>query len=60
MTPRWLLRMSQLARNPPSMSRVILGAVVIGICLLLAGAEWLGLWPEWLTVSTGRGGRITP
>ncbi|MCY1125321.1 hypothetical protein OU426_00500 [Frigidibacter sp. RF13] len=50
MNLRWLLRMSQWARNPPSMSRVILGAIVIGLCLLIAGIEWLGLWPEWLTL----------
>lgn len=54
MNPRWLLRMSQWARNPPPMSRIILGAVAIGMCLLIAGTEWLGLWPDWLTADSGR------
>ncbi len=46
---RLLLRMAQLVRNPPSMQRIILWAVVVGICLALAGMEKLGLWPVWLT-----------
>lgn len=54
MNLRWLLRMSQWARHPPPMSRVILGAVVIGLCLALAGIEWLGFWPDWLSVNGGR------
>lgn len=43
---RLLLRMARLARNPPSQRQVLLWAVIIGLCLALAGIEWLGLWPE--------------
>lgn len=46
---RWLIRMSQWARNPPPLSRVILVFAVLGLCLAIVGAEWLGLWPDWLT-----------
>ena len=46
----WLLRMSRWARHPPSWRRVVLGAAVIGLCLALAGVEWLGWWPDWATV----------
>lgn len=45
---RMLLRLSQWARNPPSMRQVMIWAVVIGLCLVLAGIEWLGLWPAGL------------
>jgi hypothetical protein len=43
---RMLLRMAQWARNPPSMGQVLLWAVVLGLCLAVAGIEWLGLWPD--------------
>lgn len=49
---RLLLRMAQLVRNPPSMQRIILWAVVIGLCLALAGIDKLGLWPDWLNVNS--------
>lgn len=48
---RLLLRMAQLVRNPPSKQRIILWAVVIGLCLALAGIDKLGLWPDWLNVN---------
>ncbi len=48
---RMLLRMAQWARNPPSMRQVMIWAVVIAVCLVLAGIEWLGLWPDWLRVN---------
>lgn len=54
MTLRLLLRMSQLARNPPGSRRVRLYALVIAVSLLIAGIEWLGLWPAWLTHSPRR------
>ena len=54
MNPRWLLRMSKWARHPPSMSRVMLVAGVIGLCVVLAGIQWLGYWPEWLIVAPGK------
>jgi hypothetical protein len=48
---RMLLRLSQWARNPPSMRQVMIWAVVIAVCVALAGIEWLGLWPDWLRVN---------
>jgi hypothetical protein len=54
MNLRPFLRMSQWARNPPSLRRVILGLAVIGLCLAIAGIEWLGLWPDWLIADPGR------
>ncbi len=54
MNLHWLLRMARWARNPPSPRRVMLVAVVIGICLILVGLEKLGFWPEWLSVTSGK------
>lgn len=53
---RMLLRMAHWARNPPSLRQVLIWAVVIGLCLTLAGVEWLGLWPEALKLDKSRGG----
>lgn len=47
MWPRLLLRMARWARHPPSMQRVVLGAAVIALCLLLAAAEWAEWLPGW-------------
>ncbi len=41
-----LLRMARWARRPPSERRVVLVAITVALCLALAGAEWLGLFPE--------------
>ena len=41
MNPRWLLRASQWARNPPPARRVWLVMGVIAACLALAGVERL-------------------
>lgn len=51
---RWLIRMSQWARNPPPLWKVLLVAAVVGICLVIAGIEWLGFWPDWLTAERVR------
>ena len=51
MNPIWLLRMARWARQPPSLQRVIIVAVVVVLCLGVAGAEWLWGWPDWLTVN---------
>ncbi len=59
MNLRLWVRMAQLARHPPPLWRVILGAVVIAICLALAGIEWLGYWPDGLVVDD-RKGRLRP
>ena len=51
MNPNWLIRMAQLARNPPSMGRVKLVFGVVAICLAIFSMEhWFG-WPEWLVVN---------
>lgn len=42
--------MAQWAHRPPPLWRVILWAVVIGLCLLVFGIEKAGYWPEWMTV----------
>lgn len=47
MNIRHLLRMAKWARNPPSERMVKLVLGVIAVCLVLAGAEWLGLLPDW-------------
>ena len=49
MNPLHLLRMANWARHPPSAQRVKLVLVVIAICGLIVGAEWLFGFPEWLT-----------
>ncbi|MFB2532464.1 hypothetical protein ACEYYB_01410 [Paracoccus sp. p4-l81] len=47
MDMRWLLRMAQWARNPPSARMVALVFAVIAIGLALVGLEKAGLWPDW-------------
>lgn len=49
MDPRWLLRMSQWARNPPSTKRVIVVFAIISAALAVGLVEWLGYWPDWAT-----------
>ena len=51
MNMHWLIRMAQWARNQPSLSRVLLVLGVVAACLGLYGIEYLGLWPEGLTVN---------
>ncbi|SMR71930.1 hypothetical protein SAMN04488030_1270 [Aliiroseovarius halocynthiae] len=50
MDPRWLLRMSKWARNPPSARRVILGIVVLAICLALFAYEYFIGAPDWMEI----------
>jgi hypothetical protein len=47
----WLIRAARWARNPPSLSRVLLVLGVVAACLVLYGIEWMGLWPDWLRVN---------
>ncbi len=54
MDPRWLLRASRWARNPPSAKRVYLVLGVVAICLLLFAIERLFGWPAWLTPTRAR------
>ncbi|EDQ04520.1 hypothetical protein DSM14862_01386 [Sulfitobacter indolifex] len=49
MDPRWLLRMSNWARNPPSMKRVIVVFAIIAAALAIGLIDWLGYWPDWAT-----------
>ena len=48
MNPLWFLRMKRWAQNPPSMSRVLLVAGIICVCLALFGLERAGLLPDWM------------
>ena len=52
----WLLRAVRWARNPPSMTRVLLVFGVIAAVLALYGLEQLFGWPDWLTVEPVRRG----
>ena len=49
MNLRWLLMAKRWAQSPPSMGRVKLLVGVIVVCLLIVGAEKLGLTPDWMT-----------
>lgn len=49
MNPIWFLRMAKWARRPPSARTVALWAVVVALCLGIAGFELLFGWPEALT-----------
>ena len=60
MNMAWLLRMARWARHPPSIGRVILIFSVVVICLLIAGAEWLGLFPDWGVEPGRRMPRVQP
>jgi hypothetical protein len=51
MNPLWFVRMAKWLRHPPSKRTLAIWAVVIGLCLLVAGAEALWGWPDWLTVN---------
>ena len=49
MNGAWLLRMSRMVRNPPSLKRVMLVFGVIALAAMIWGIEWMGWWPEWAT-----------
>lgn len=51
MNPLWFVRMARWVRHPPSRRTMAIWVVVILLCLLIAGAEWLWGWPAWLTVN---------
>ena len=46
MNLNWLFRMSQWARNPPSIKRVKLVFAVVAGLLVIYGLEHFGLWPD--------------
>ena len=54
MDPRWLLRMSRWARNPPSpkMVKLVLGLLAVLICIWLI-ERYIG-WPDWATAERMR------
>ena len=54
MNLRWLLMAKRWAQNPPSMGRVKLVVGVIVVCLLIVGAEKIGLTPDWMTADRVR------
>ena len=54
MNLRWLLIAKRWAQNSPSMGRVKLVVGVIVVCLLIVGAEKLGLTPDWMTADRVR------
>ena len=54
MNLRWLLMAKRWAQSPPSMGRVKLVVGVIVVCLLIVGAEKLGLTPDWMTADRVR------
>ncbi|MBD3677685.1 MAG: hypothetical protein HUJ27_04695 [Rhodobacteraceae bacterium] len=54
MSQRWFWRMARWARRPPSEARVKLVLMVIALCVVLFGIEWLFGWPEFLTVEKVR------
>ena len=47
----WFLRMVRWARNPPSADKVKLVFGIIAICLVVAGFEYFGFWPDWARTS---------
>ena len=49
MNPAWFLRAKRWAQNSPSMGRVKLVVAVVALCLLIVGAEWAGLVPDWIS-----------
>ncbi|MCX8507402.1 MAG: hypothetical protein ORN49_00745 [Rhodobacteraceae bacterium] len=49
---RLFLKMADLVRHPPSRQRILIWLVVIGLCLALAGIEWLGFWPQGLRMNS--------
>jgi len=55
---RHLLRMTRLARHPPSAARVKLVLGVIVACLILFGIERMVGWPDWLRVNELPRGRM--
>lgn len=58
MNLRHLFRMAKWAHRPPSTKQVILVFSVLGVCLLLALIEYLGLWPQ--SLSTNGNIKIRP
>lgn len=51
----WLIRAARWVRNPPSPQMVKMVFAIVAIGLLLAGLQYVGLWPDWATMERPRG-----
>ncbi|UPY37261.1 hypothetical protein [Sediminicoccus sp. KRV36] len=47
---RWGFRLAQWFRHPPSRQRVIIMALVLGLCVALVLVERFIGWPQWATL----------
>ena len=56
---RWLMRMSNWARRPPSLRRVQLFFAVAALCLALYAFDRLFGWPDWLIPDYTPRGRVS-
>ncbi|SEW16627.1 hypothetical protein SAMN05444851_1815 [Aliiroseovarius sediminilitoris] len=54
MNPRWFMRMSRWARNPPSAKRVKLILAVVAISLLIVAIEKMFGMPDWMQIERVR------
>ncbi|MDE9449035.1 hypothetical protein J3R80_00950 [Aliiroseovarius sp. Z3] len=54
MNPRWFMRMSKWARNPPSAKRVKLVFAVVAICIAVVVIEKLFGMPDWMQIERVR------
>jgi len=53
---RLFTRLALMARRRQSTQRLIMISVVLALCLAVAGLQWLGLAPDWMTAT--RPGRL--
>lgn len=51
---RWFLRMARWAHRPPSEKQVRMVLAIVLVCLVIAGIEWMGWWPDWATAQRMR------
>lgn len=47
---RWGIRLAQWFRRPPSRRRLIMMALVLGLCVALVMVERFIGWPAWATL----------
>lgn len=50
----WLMRLSRLARRPPSGNQLKIIIAIAALCLVFYGIEQIWGWPEWLKVERAR------
>jgi len=50
----WLARARRWVEHPPSMRRVILVFVAIGIAVAIYALDRAGLWPDWMRAEPQR------